>query len=199
MFLMPTPRERRVGNISVSSLVCLNTKMTKDFGDYAQGEGFPKDGASPQLRVSAPSDLVLHSSETSYCRMPTLEGNFPRHFLARCLNIRHWGQLFLPEEGACRRNPLTPTQGLDTQILTLYCTYLANGLISAHEYVLPLLALNLTPAPSSGDAYTWRRLILTTLYLGDASSLRRLILATPASGDALSLCLLFLNLYSYTV
>jgi len=35
MFLAPMPRERRVGNIAVSSLACLNTKMTKDFGDYA--------------------------------------------------------------------------------------------------------------------------------------------------------------------
>ena len=31
----------------------LNTKMTRDFGDYAQGEGFPKEGASPTWRVSA--------------------------------------------------------------------------------------------------------------------------------------------------
>ena len=65
MFLVPTPRERRVRNIAVSSLVCVNTQMTRDFGDYAQGEGFLKEGASPQLRVSTPSDLVLHCSETS--------------------------------------------------------------------------------------------------------------------------------------
>jgi len=31
--LVPMPRERRVGNIVVSSLVCLNTKMTRDFGE----------------------------------------------------------------------------------------------------------------------------------------------------------------------
>jgi len=69
MFLVPTPRERRVGNIAISSLVCLNTQMTRDFGDYAKGKGFLKDGASPQLRVSAPSDLVLHCSEllTVWC------------------------------------------------------------------------------------------------------------------------------------
>jgi len=91
VFLVPTPRERRVVSIAVSSLVCLNTKMTRGFGDYAQEEGFPKDGTSPQLRVSAPSDLVLHCSKTSYCLMPTLEGNAPRHFLARCLNTRHQG------------------------------------------------------------------------------------------------------------
>ena len=153
MFLVPTPRERRAGSIVLSSLVCLNTKMTRGFGDYAQGEGFPKDGASPQLRVSAPSDLVLHCSETSYYLTPTLEGNAPRHFLARCLNIRHRGQLFLPEEGASRRNPLTPAQGLDTRILTFLNVPFV--FISGHEHALLLLALNMTSSPLSTDAYTW--------------------------------------------
>ena len=35
VFLVPTPRERRVENIVVSSLKCINTKMTRYFGDYA--------------------------------------------------------------------------------------------------------------------------------------------------------------------
>jgi len=43
--------------------------------------------------------------------MPTLEGGAPHHFLARCLDIRHRGQPFLPREGASRRNLLTPASG----------------------------------------------------------------------------------------
>jgi len=95
--------------------------MTREFGDYAQGEGFPKDGASPTWRVSAPSHLALHCSKLPHCLMPSLEGNAPRHFLARCPGIRHRGQPFLPEEGASRRNPLSPAQGLNTRILTMLC------------------------------------------------------------------------------
>jgi len=47
MFLVPTPEERHAESSVVSSPVCLNTKMTRDIGDYAQGEGFLKDGTSP--------------------------------------------------------------------------------------------------------------------------------------------------------
>ena len=47
VLLVPTPEERHAKSNVVSSLVCLNTKMTRDFGDYTQGEGFPKDGTSP--------------------------------------------------------------------------------------------------------------------------------------------------------
>jgi len=91
VFLGPTPEERHAESSVVSSPVCLNAKMTGDFGDYAQGEGFPKDGASPTWRVSAPSHLALHCSKFPHCLMPTLEGNAPRHFLARCLGIKHRG------------------------------------------------------------------------------------------------------------
>jgi len=44
----------------------------RGLGDYALGEGFPKDGTSPQLRVSAPSDLVLHLPSDAHARRKRL-------------------------------------------------------------------------------------------------------------------------------
>jgi len=49
----------------------------KGLGVYAQGEGFPKDGASPIWRVSAPRHMALHFSELPFCLMPTLEVGAP--------------------------------------------------------------------------------------------------------------------------
>ena len=80
-------------------------------GDYAQGEDFPKDGASPIWRVSAPSRLTFHCSELPLCLMPTLEGDSPHHFLARCLKIRQPGLVVLSWGGGVPKESVNPCLG----------------------------------------------------------------------------------------
>jgi len=75
--LVPTPEERPAKSSVVSSPMCLKHQDDQGLGVYAQGEGFPKDGASPIWRVSAPRHLALHCFELPSYLMPTLEGGAP--------------------------------------------------------------------------------------------------------------------------
>ena len=57
-------------------------------GVYAQGEGFPKDSASPIWCVSAPRHLTLHCSELPFCPWCPCPREAPPRLPSRCLNTK---------------------------------------------------------------------------------------------------------------
>jgi len=65
-------------------------------GAYVQGEGVPKDNATPIWRVSAPRHLALHCFELPFCPWRPRSREAPPRLPSRCLNTKVVGS-FLTE------------------------------------------------------------------------------------------------------